>query len=209
MNDHQSTPQIRAIILDMGNVVLPFDHMRGCRAAARRSPLSADEVYRRIWHSGLVEHFDRGEVGAREFFAGVRELIDYRGTLGQLRRCWVEIFRPNPAMDHLVRQLAPRRRLVLLSNINRPHFEHVRRRYPIVRTFRRRVLSYQVGLLKPDPAIYRLAVEKAGCPAAQCVYVDDNPDFAAAAGAVGITGLTFLGVRRLRSDLKRLAVTTP
>ena len=41
-------------ILDLGNVVVRFDHGRACRAAARRSPLSADDILRRLWGSGLV-----------------------------------------------------------------------------------------------------------------------------------------------------------
>ena len=201
----QSGPlAIRAVILDLGNVVVPYDHGRACRAAARRSPLAADDILRRLWGSGLVNRFDGGRIGPRAFFAEVRRIIDYRGTLADLRRCWVEIFRPNPAMERLVRQLVERYRLALLSNTNRPHFEYVRRRFPIVRTFRRRVLSYEVGLLKPDPAIYRLAVKKTGCVPAECVYVDDHPVLAGAAEAVGMTGLVFRGASRLRADLKRL-----
>jgi len=198
------TPPIRAVILDLGNVVVRFDHRRACRAAARRSPLSADDILQRLWGSGMVNRLDVGRIGSRAFFAEVRRIIDYRGTLADLRRCWVEIFRPSPAMERLVHQLAARYRLVLLSNTNRPHFEYVRRRFPIVRTFRRRVLSYEVGLLKPGPAIYRLAVKKTGCAPAECVYVDDYPVFAAAAEAVGVTGLVFSGARRLRADLRRL-----
>ena len=206
MSHPQSTCQVRAIIFDLGNVVLPFDHMRGCRAAARRSPLAPHEIYRRLFGADLVDRFDRGHINGRTFFAEARRLIDYHGPTGDLRRAWVEIFWSNPAMERLVHQLAGRVPLVLLSNVNRAHFQHVRRRYPIVRIFRRRVLSYEVGLLKPDPDIYRIAVSKAGCPATHCVYVDDKPDFARAAAAVGVTGLPFRGARRLRADLKRLGV---
>ena len=202
-----------AIVFDLGNVLLPFDHLRGCRAAARRSPFTPEEIYRRLWGSGprqgarmsgLVERFDRGRIGARDFFVQVRRLIDYRGTFGQLHHAWVDIFRANPAMERLVTDLAGRYRLVLLSNTNRSHFEHVRRRYPVVGLIRRRVLSYQVGFLKPDPRIYRLAVRKAGCAPAECLYVDDQPDFVAVGAGLGMMALTFRGARRLRSDLERL-----
>jgi HAD superfamily hydrolase (TIGR01509 family) len=194
---------IRAVIFDLGNVVLPFDHRRACRAAARGTTLSAEEVYRRVWGTDLVRRFDRGDLAPRAFFAELRQLIGYRGRDAELRRAWNDIFRPDPAMARLVRDLAARLPLVLLSNTNRAHFEFVRRRFPVVRLFRRRVLSYEAGLLKPDPAIYRLAVAKARADLGECLYVDDLPAYVTAASALGLLALRFLNARQLRRDVMR------
>ena len=194
---------IRAVIFDMGNVVLPFDHMRAAHAAAANSDLSPRAVYDRVFGSGLVARYDLGAVGTRAFLKAAREAVGFRGALADLRRCWNEIFHPSPAMERLVHRLAGRYRLVLLSNTNRSHFEYARRTYPIIRTFRRRVLSYEVGLAKPDPAIYRLAVAKAGVPADACLYIDDIPAYTAAAADLGIRAVTFRGVTDLRRRLRR------
>ena len=219
--------RIRAIIFDLGNVLLPFDHRRGCRAAARRSALSAEEVYRRLWGTQLVERFETGRIGTREFFRRARDLIEYRGTLAELQAAWNDIFRSDPAMDRLLRELAGKRSavsvqrsarnprpetrnpspgLVLLSNTNRSHFAFVRRQFPIVRHFRRRVLSCETHRLKPDAAVFRLAVAKAGVPAESCLYIDDLPEYISAAASLGLRALLFRGARRLRADLRRLGL---
>jgi HAD superfamily hydrolase (TIGR01509 family) len=52
------------------------------------------------------------------------------------------------------------------------------------------VLSFEVGLRKPDPAIYRLALERAGVEAGRAAFVDDQPAYCDGAAAVGIE--TFL-----------------
>lgn len=48
------------------------------------------------------------------------------------------------------------------------------------------VISSEVGLRKPDPAIYELAVQRIGVPAGRCVYVDDLPGNLKPARALGM-----------------------
>ena len=52
------------------------------------------------------------------------------------------------------------------------------------------VLSFEVGLRKPDPAIYRVGLDRLGVTADRAVFVDDQPDYCDGAAALGIT--TFL-----------------
>lgn len=49
------------------------------------------------------------------------------------------------------------------------------------------VISGEVGLRKPDPAIYRLTIERLGVDANECVFVDDHPGHLKAAMAEGMT----------------------
>lgn len=61
------------------------------------------------------------------------------------------------------------------------------------------VSSARVGLVKPDPRIYRIAVELAGVPPHRCLFVDDGPENVEAAAALGMTPLHF----REPADLER------
>ena len=51
------------------------------------------------------------------------------------------------------------------------------------------VISSEVGLRKPDPAIFLLAAERVGVPPTECVFVDDLLPNAEAAKAVGMEGI--------------------
>ena len=58
--------------------------------------------------------------------------------------------------------------------------------------------------MKPDPAIYRLALERFGLKPAEAVFIDDRADNVAGAEAVGVRGLVFTGAAALRRDLSGL-----
>jgi 2-haloacid dehalogenase len=70
--------------------------------------------------------------------------------------------------------------------------------------FRGIVVSGDEDLTKPDPAIYRLALDRFGIAAEDAVFVDDRADNVAAADAVGIRGLLFTDADALRADLAQL-----
>jgi 2-haloacid dehalogenase len=70
--------------------------------------------------------------------------------------------------------------------------------------FRGIVVSGDEDLTKPDPAIYRLALDRFGIAAEDAVFVDDRADNVAAADAVGIRGLLFTDADVLRADLAQL-----
>jgi putative hydrolase of the HAD superfamily len=66
------------------------------------------------------------------------------------------------------------------------------------------VISGDVGLHKPEPAIYELGAERIGVPAARCVFVDDLRENVAGAEAVGMTALLHRDTEETASELRRL-----
>jgi 2-haloacid dehalogenase len=72
--------------------------------------------------------------------------------------------------------------------------------------FRDIVVSGDEKLVKPDAAIYRLALKRFGLKPGEAVFIDDRADNIAGAEAVGITGLLFSDAPTLRCDLVRLGI---
>ena len=66
------------------------------------------------------------------------------------------------------------------------------------------VISGDVGLHKPEPAIYELGAERIGVPTTRCVFVDDLRENVAGAEAVGMTALLHRGSEATASELRRL-----
>jgi glycosyltransferase involved in cell wall biosynthesis len=90
--------------------------------------------------------------------------------------------------------LRKRYRLLLLSNTNAIHFAMIRENYPMLRHFHDFILSYEVKAMKPNPAIYREAVARAGCDAGECFFTDDIRDYVEAARREGLDArLTIAG----------------
>ncbi len=93
-----------------------------------------------------------------------------------------------------------------LTNWSVEKFPIARERYDFLGWFESILVSGEVGLIKPDPRIFRLLLESIGRAAADCVYIDDNAKNVAAAGALGFDAIHFQGPEPLRRDLVRRGV---
>ena len=83
--------------------------------------------------------------------------------------------------------------LYALTNWSQETFPLARERFPFLNWFDGIVVSGQEKLVKPDPQIYRVLVERHGLRPEDIAYIDDNPRNAAAATALGMHGIHFIG----------------
>ena len=95
---------------------------------------------------------------------------------------------------------------MLLSNTNDIHFRFIRKHYPVLRHFDDFVLSYEVGVMKPDAGIYAEALRRAGVPPSECFFVDDKQVNVDAARKAGIDAVRFEGRERLESQLSERGI---
>ena len=68
------------------------------------------------------------------------------------------------------------------------------------------VLSGEVGIAKPDPAVYRLVCERSGIEPSEAVFLDDSPTNVAGAHAVGMPAFIFTDADQARADLRTLGL---
>ncbi len=198
--------EVRAVILDLGNVLMFHDNAALFAALGERAGLAATEVERRL--SGpLWDATNRGELSGaqmrREISAalGLSAMDD-----SSFDALWSCHFRRHDAVLPLVEGLVGRVRLVLLSNTNPLHVAYFRPRLPVLERFDALVLSCQVGAAKPDRAIFELALAKAGTPADQSVFFDDLPEYVRAAEGVGMRGRVFTTAEAFAGDLRTLGL---
>lgn len=178
-----------ALLLDLGRVLVRFDHMDTCRWLAPETGLDPEEVFQRLFLSGLERRFDRGELPEADFLARACERLGLPGDrVPRVRRAWAEIFHRDERNLSLLEPLSRRYRLVLVSNTNVTHLRYIQGIAPELAHFHARAVSYQVGAAKPEPALFQAAISGAGVPAGACLFVDDSPEYVAAAEALGIPG---------------------
>lgn len=183
---------MKAAIFDLGNVVLLFSHERMCRQLAEVFGMAPEAVRREIFETDFVSRYDRGLETTEEMFRRLAAAGSRRPTLAQARMAAADIFEVNrpvlPILEALRRGGVP---LVVLSNTCEVHASHVRSSYDVLGLFDALVLSHEVGMTKPDPRIYDLAADAAGCAPGDCFFTDDVPDYVAAARRRGLDAETF------------------
>jgi putative hydrolase of the HAD superfamily len=112
----------------------------------------------------------------------------------------------NRPVLQLVRKLRTRYPLALISNTIAEHRE-VDRRRGIFELFDTLVLSYEVGCRKPQARIFRLAARRLGVRTANLLFIDDNPEFVAAARRCGIISICYRSPEGLLRTLQRARVS--
>jgi putative hydrolase of the HAD superfamily len=194
---------IKALIFDLGKVLVPFDFTRGYTAMAERCRYPASEIPKRIGTTDLVHRFECGMMEPRDFVRRLSELLELETDYDGFCQIWSSIFSREPLVpDELLEALHRRYRLVLLSNTNPIHFEMIRANYPLLRHFDDMVLSHEVRMMKPAPEIYREAVARAGYRAGECFYTDDVAAYVEAARREGLDAVQFLSPSQLEEDMK-------
>lgn len=91
-----------------------------------------------------------------------------------------------------------------ITNFSHEKFALAKTRFPFLAGFRGTIVSGEEKLLKPDPAIYRLLLDRYGLHAADCVFIDDSAANVAGARAVGMNALHFTGPGALAVGLREL-----
>ena len=198
---------IKTVIFDLGGVIVPLDFPRGYAAIEALSAYPAEEVPKRIGETGLVERLEKGQVEPEEFHRRICEALGMRVSFDEFRNLWSAIFPPHTLIpESLLESLRGRYGLLLLSNTNAIHFPFVEERYPLLRHFDDFVLSYKVGIMKPDPGIYHAAVERSGRQSAECLFIDDVIENVESARREGLDATQFVGYEQLATDLQSRAI---
>lgn len=183
----------RALLVDLGNVLVGFDHGITLRRISEATGVPADRL-RPVLFGDLEAAFDRGDLEAEAFFRACEE----RAALPRLRdevwvRAWRDIFHPVPGALAALAAVPRGVRRVLVSNTNALHWEGVTRLFDPTVLFDALVLSFRVRAAKPSGPFWDAALDAAGCAPEDCIYADDRAELVAAAGALGIPGFVVAG----------------
>jgi glucose-1-phosphatase len=193
------------IAFDLGNVLIPFDHMKACRAIGAIFSLDPQYVYERIFEGSIVPAFDLGNLSPSGFTQACSDALKVNLNEDELIDAWTNIFSHDPEMEKLIEELAENADLCLISNTNCWHYNSVLRDFPFVEHFPRKLLSYKIHKLKPDPEVFRLALRWAQ-KGQKNIFIDDIEENVNSAAAVGFNAIHFSGIVPLRESLLRLGV---
>jgi glucose-1-phosphatase len=165
--------------------------------------MPAAEIPRRIGSTDLVTRLESGLIAPEDFVAELSRLLNLEIGYDRFCRIWSSIFLPHTLIpDTMLASLRERYRLLLLSNTNAIHFGMIRENYSFLPYFHDLVLSHEVKAMKPSPVIYREAIRKAGCAAAECFFTDDIAAYVQGARNEGIDAVQFISLEQLEKDMR-------
>jgi putative hydrolase of the HAD superfamily len=201
-------PAIRVIVSDLGKVLLPFEVERVWRALNPHFGVTHEEARKVVQALFRETRFGAGGCEGAEFHRLLVQRTGLRLPYEAFCVAWSDMFWEDEAVIRLIAE-APVEKRYLLSNTNDIHWTFIRERYPhVLEPFDRLVASHELGLEKPDPAIYEWVVRDSGYPAAAHLFIDDIRENVEAARGVGMDGIVHTDSETLWQEFRQRGLAT-
>jgi len=203
--------QIKAIIFDLGGVVLDFDFSNFYNNIIAQSPLNKPQTPIMLEFFRQSDIYHQGNMTDDEFYHLACDLLQIC-ALDQTN--FYSAFNSiisglNPEIISLIRKLKETKkyRLIALSNVNSSHWDYIlKKNWDFIDYFDELILSHEIHLIKPNPKIFEYAIQKAKCKPTQIVFIDDGLNNIRAAQEFGIHGIKFTTKDELIKELLKLGI---
>lgn len=128
---------------------------------------------------------------------------EYSQALAIYRDRWRDMLTGEmPGMRDIIVELRKKGHEIYgLTNWSMETFPQAREHFPILQMIDRYVVSGAEHLVKPDPRLFQVLLDRYGLRAEECTFVDDNPVNVEAARRMGMRGIQFVGAEKLRKEL--------
>jgi HAD superfamily hydrolase (TIGR01493 family) len=197
----------RAIIFDIGRVIIRIDVRRAMAGLAQNVSMTPEEIWSALEKHPTWLDWQEGRISPRDWHLSVTKRFGATLTFEEFTKVWNRVLDPHPILDNdFFAGLAKKYRLCLLSNTDPIHVAHMATTYDFMKFFPHRIYSCAVGASKPNPVIFQAALNAVKVSAKDTIYIDDIAAYAEAAARLGMTGLVFTGPDKLTSDLASLGV---
>jgi glucose-1-phosphatase len=203
-------PAPRALIFDIGRVIVRVDVARALALLGASTRPFADQVWSAIASDPRLRDFQEGRLASREWHQYLTRRFGFSLTFEQFCSAW------NAALDSktilsedLFAELSGRYRLLLLSNTDPIHVAHLEANFRFPCHFHARIYSCVTGVSKPDAAIYRQTIAEAGVGAGHVLYIDDAEECIEAGRRAGMQTIRFQNAEQLLGELRERGILNP
>jgi HAD superfamily hydrolase (TIGR01509 family) len=192
--DKVSKMEVRALIFDLGNVIVKFDQqtMRSVFVTDGAEREYLPTAFNNNWPQ--VVEYECGRMTTDEFRKHVGEMIGRELSVEDFDAAWAPVFKLNAPVAELIPALKEKYPLVLLSNTNDTHWRWIRTAFAeTLRHFDSVLLSYELKRMKPDREVFIQAAMAAGQPPEHCLFIDDIQVHVEGARAAGLQAVQYIG----------------
>jgi putative hydrolase of the HAD superfamily len=198
---------IDTLISDLGKVLLDFDNGIFFRKMTRYTRRSLEDI-RKVVHDNLELNvlFEKNAISPLDFYRNAVDLLDAEVGYEAFYADYCDIFSLRPGVLALYRRLKPAYKMILLSNTDIMRWTFIKARFPEILIFDGYALSFDFGVMKPEPEIYRECLRLARTGPETAVFVDDLEENVACASRLGIRGLVCRPETDLEAELRALGL---
>lgn len=177
---------ITHIVSDMGGVLVELEWTERVSALLGRE-VPIEELHHLWINARSTVDFESGRIDFNQFAAAFIQEFELAASPETVQREFLEFVQaPAPNCEAVLQTLKADYHLSLLSNTNPAHYEKLRDRYDFFDYFDHLFLSYKMGIMKPDPAIFHHVLTQLQVEPTAVAFFDDGARNVEAARSVGI-----------------------
>lgn len=181
-----------------------FDFFDVIRVDPYKKWLDTNNYSREGYWYDIAAQYDRGMISRTEFIAGLsKESAIHRDDIDAAFK-GANIF--DRDVIELIRTVQKTYKTGLLSNSGGPGLRSLLKEENLEEIFHEIIISGEVGFIKPERAIFEIALDRLDAVSGETIFIDDNPQNVEGANSVGIQGVLFTGYKKLTVDLKDLGI---
>ncbi|MBX3056595.1 MAG: HAD family phosphatase [Anaerolineae bacterium] len=186
------TNRIKAIIFDFGGVILRTQDWSGRRRWEKRLGLPEHGAEQLVFNSEMGRQAQHGRITTNELWQWVGQTCGLSAAdLAQFRADFWAGDVLDGEMVAMIRGLRPSYQTALISNAFNDLRDVLTNQFAIADAFDVIVISAEEGIMKPDPRLYQIALERLGCRPEEAIFIDDFAYNIAGAQAVGLHAIHF------------------
>lgn len=194
---------VKAVVFDLGGVLIDWDPRY-----LYRKLLDDEAAVEAFLATVCTPEWNAEQDRGRPFAEGVAELVERHpvqaAAITAYHERWPEML--GGAVGGTVEVLAELRAagvpVYALTNWSAETFGIARERFEFLEWFDGVLVSGEERMIKPDPAIFRLLLDRFGLDPGATFYIDDSPANVAAADRLGLDAVRFTSPAQLRRDLE-------
>ena len=204
--EHVEGRAIRALLFDLGGVVIDIDFAHALRHWAGCSDLSLDQLRAAFHFDVAYQRHERGEIGWAQYLAHLRATLKLTGTDAQIQDGWNSIFIAEiPETIAMVQRAREQLACYGFSNTNPTHQAHWAASFPrAAGAFEKIFVSWQLGLRKPERAAFDKVCEEMGVRPGEVLFFDDTLENVEGARAAGLEAVWVRGPADVQDALQGL-----
>ncbi len=203
--------KVKAIIFDLGGVVVDLDFTHFYNRIITQSPLNRPQTPIMLEFFRQSDIYHQGNMTDDEFYQLACDLLQvcmldqseffkaFNSIISDINLDVIDIIKKIKDRDKF--------KLIALSNVNSSHWNFIlKKNWDFLDYFDEFILSHEIHLIKPDPEIFKYAIQKAACKPEQIIFIDDGLNNIRSAKQLGIIGIKYTNLVELIKELKKLKI---
>ncbi len=180
---------IQHVIFDLGNVMVNIHPRETMELFAKKCHLSEDQVAS-FYLSPIHLGFMAGKYKPQEFYRLMMERYPCDLSPEEYTGIWNRVIgEPKTGIREIIDDLKESYTLSVCSNTDPWHWNYCRQSYDFLSKFRHYFLSFEMGMNKPDPGVFKTVLTQLKAAGPECVFIDDTAENIETAKGFGIVGI--------------------